>query len=53
MAFTYFFLVGESYGACRMQVKAAGWVSMLCCVSALANMKSEAMDLKQVVSAVT
>lgn len=51
----FMLLVGMIFGmvALLVKVKAAGWVSIVCCVSALANMKSEAMDLKQIVSAVT
>ncbi|GMH41622.1 hypothetical protein BSKO_09532 [Bryopsis sp. KO-2023] len=36
-----------------LKIKLAAWASLFFCISALANMKSEQMDFKQIVSSLT
>lgn len=39
--------------ALLMKFKLAAWASLFCCISSLANMKSELMDFKHIISSVT
>ncbi|CAD7700164.1 unnamed protein product [Ostreobium quekettii] len=39
--------------ALLMKMKVCAWCSVFCCISSLANMKSELMDLKHIISSVT
>jgi len=36
-----------------MQYKVAAWASVICCISAIANIKAADFDVKQIVSSIS